>query len=980
MPIGAIVAGLCLGFSPHLDSPRSAFGAMVVINEINYHPPTDLENEEFIEIWNYGPTTVTLSSWTFTRGVDFTFTTGTTLGPNGYLVVAKDPATLAPLAPGARIIGPWVGGLNNGGERIRLVDNLGQTVDEVRYDHEPPWPTTPDGRGSSLERICPTAPGDDPANWTAATGAAGYDWVQITQTGVATSSQLYIYLNGAGEVLLDDVSITAEGSTINLVYNPGFEQPLAGGNWTATGNHSGSYRSPDSQAHSGAYLCHLVATGAGYSTGNSLNQFTQPLDTSGATQYVLSFWAKQVSGVGSITARLSGNGLLVTRSLTQVKATMTPGAVNTAYRANLPPFAEQVAHTPECPKPANAVAVSARIRDTDGVTSATVLYQTLTAAAQSGVYSVPMTQTSGTAQVGVWSAPIPAQANRTLVRYRIRAADSLGAARTSPDPTDARYTYSYFQYADDVVSSIPVALLYDDLLPFRPAVPQDALRGNVTLVIRPPGPTSRWEVYDHIVRTARSGGHNIFFLNHFEYDGMSSINVVWETEYTPRRARYQLSEYMTYEMHRALGTFAEKVDHFRLFRNDTALGYHLMFEQPNKTFISRNGLNNNGNLYKIIWNGPPEKKTNLSLPSTDVTALQSSLGSLTGSALTNYIFQNLKVEQFIQYYVANQLTTDWDAFFNNHYLYHDIDDTNLWYILPWDRDKTWGDNDAYARHPTPGGVTGLCYLYPIYDMPILFGANGTPRSGLDNDTWWRGPGWISGSFLANPTVQARFLKCLEDATLHVFTTERWYPVLDALEDRLEPEAVYRATLRSESTADRLTELHNDIQTFRNHLIYRRAFILGAVNPLTYPNVAAVAPAPFSVLTSVPSEIRVTFTEPISTPTINAATFLLARSGGDGIFGQANDVAITSLSPPSLVAPEQARMALSGVQLPPDRYRITLVGSGSSPIRDTVGNALDGETTGSLPSGNGVAGGDFVTDFLILAPGPTACRPNWMLYR
>ena len=151
----------------------SAFGATVVLNEINYHPPSDLEDEEFVELWNYGATTVDLSGWAFTRGISFTFSAGTTLGPNAYIVVAKNPATLTPLAPGARIVGPWIGNLSNSGERVRLADNGGVTVDEVRYHGGPPWPTTADGRGSSLERICPSAPTDDPANWTAATGAAG---------------------------------------------------------------------------------------------------------------------------------------------------------------------------------------------------------------------------------------------------------------------------------------------------------------------------------------------------------------------------------------------------------------------------------------------------------------------------------------------------------------------------------------------------------------------------------------------------------------------------------------------------------------------------------------------------------------------------------------------------------------------------------------------------------------------------------------
>ena len=977
-PVAAVAVIWLVGigtFAP-LDPSQTARAATVVINEINYHPASDLELEEFIELWNDGATTVTLTGWRFTRGIDFTFTTGTTIGPNGYLVVARDPATLAPLAPGARIVGPWIGTLRNGDELIRLKDGLGFTVDEVHYQSTPPWPTTPDGRGASLERICPTAPGTDPANWMAATGPASSDWIQVTQTGTATSSRLYLYLNGPGEVLLDDVRIVAEGTSTNLVNNGGFELTFSPP-WTPTGNHSGSYRALDPQAHSGSCLCRLVSTGVGGSYTDSLNQYTQTLDTVGGTQYTLSFWAKPVSGAPTITARLSGFGLSVTGSLTQATVMMTPGRANTAYRAALPPFADPVTHTPECPRPSNPVTVSARVRDPDAVNSVSLLYQTLTSSAQSPVTTLQMTRTSGTAQLGIWTAQIPAQADRTLVRYRIRATDSFGGTRVFPDPTEARDTFSYFQYADTEASSIPVAFLYE----LGPAVPQDSLRGNVALVIRPPGPTSRWEVYDHILRSDRAGGHNIFFLDNYEYDGMSGINVVWEMSVDPLRARFPLSEYMCYEMHRAVGSLGEKAGHFHLFRNDTPLGYHMMFEQPNKTFLARNGFNNNGNLYKVrydvYW---PEKKTNLSLGDQDVRDFRNTISALSGTALTNYIFQNLNVEQFIRYYVGNTLTTDWDGYFNNHYLYHDTDATHLWYIIPWDRDKTWGDNDAFQRHPTPGGVAGLCYLYPIYDQPILFGANGTPPSGLDNDSWWRGPGWISGPFLADPKVQPMFIKRLEDAALRIFTPERWFPVLDALEHRLEPEAVLRATLQGENPNDRLTQLHNDIESFRRHFIYRRAFILGAVNPLTYPNVTAISPGLWETLPVGPSEITVTFTEPISTATISAATFRLVRSGGDYLFGQADDVTIAASSPPRLVAYDRAWFPLAGRTLPPDLYRITLVGTGASPVRDTVGNALDGETSWTLPSGDGLAGGNFVSYFFILGNPKTSSRSSWRLYR
>ena len=63
------------------------------------------------------------------------------------------------------------GVLDNGGERLTIARSSTLvaapiSVDEVRYDDEPPWPSSPDGEGSSLSKIVANAFGNDPANWS----------------------------------------------------------------------------------------------------------------------------------------------------------------------------------------------------------------------------------------------------------------------------------------------------------------------------------------------------------------------------------------------------------------------------------------------------------------------------------------------------------------------------------------------------------------------------------------------------------------------------------------------------------------------------------------------------------------------------------------------------------------------------------------------------------------------------------------------
>src|SRR5205823_1035 len=66
--------------------------AGVVINEILYHAPDDLDNLQFIELHNPGDNPVDLSGWKLTRAISFEFPAGTQIEPGGYLALCKDAA------------------------------------------------------------------------------------------------------------------------------------------------------------------------------------------------------------------------------------------------------------------------------------------------------------------------------------------------------------------------------------------------------------------------------------------------------------------------------------------------------------------------------------------------------------------------------------------------------------------------------------------------------------------------------------------------------------------------------------------------------------------------------------------------------------------------------------------------------------------------------------------------------------------------
>jgi len=176
----------------------------IIITEISYNPIWPVggsytnDQYEYIEIKNTSAVAITLyrqdksEPWKITGGVDFTFPDApnvVTMGAGDYLIIARKPEAFLwcyPGVPAAKVLGPYVGSLSNGGERVQLsspgdLDKWGvrQYIREDRVvysDGSHPgsqpggidlWPVEADGQGYSLQRIDDTLYGNDPNNWQA---------------------------------------------------------------------------------------------------------------------------------------------------------------------------------------------------------------------------------------------------------------------------------------------------------------------------------------------------------------------------------------------------------------------------------------------------------------------------------------------------------------------------------------------------------------------------------------------------------------------------------------------------------------------------------------------------------------------------------------------------------------------------------------------------------------------------------------------
>ena len=153
--------------------PRTERGQKVIFNEINYYSAADFPAGDWVELYNDSQQEVDLSDWIF-RDSDgnsvFRIAEEVKLTEEGYLVLCRDSLAFQRLYPGVRSAGDFPFGLDRDGELLVLTDASGITVDSLVYGSEPPWPTSPNGKGTTLSLIHPGYDRNQPQSWAPSKG------------------------------------------------------------------------------------------------------------------------------------------------------------------------------------------------------------------------------------------------------------------------------------------------------------------------------------------------------------------------------------------------------------------------------------------------------------------------------------------------------------------------------------------------------------------------------------------------------------------------------------------------------------------------------------------------------------------------------------------------------------------------------------------------------------------------------------------
>ncbi len=508
----AVLLVAAAGRAPH------ALARGVVINELHYEPEDKTVPAEFIELYNRGSARVDLSGWFFSEGVSFTFPAGTILEPKAYLLIAEDPDVLREvfaLAEDVRVLGPYEGRLSNDGERLVLRNRAGAIEDRVDYGTRFPWPLASTGRGSSMELINPSLDNDLGGSWR----ASGF------MTSLPAEREYFLRAEAEGWLYRKGTSEASD--PIDAWRQPDFEPDDS---WL-TGQTSIGFNDDDDNTvlddmrenYTTIYLRRDLVLDAepprllmlglyaddgaivwvnGIEVLNRRGPDGPPTFDATAGRSSEARWetflldnpgsflsrGRNVIAVQVFNTSLRSNDVSIDVELFRPSssdvgnegAPPTPGWLNSAFLENAPPLVRQVDHQPAQPTSEEAIVVTTKVTDANGVASVTLRYQVVPSGEFLPAYlPLPHPQLLGVrpdqprlpnpefeaaesweatpmrddgegddllAGDGVFTATLPPQPNRTLVRYRVAASDRAGVSVLVPHRDDRSLNFALFVY------------------------------------------------------------------------------------------------------------------------------------------------------------------------------------------------------------------------------------------------------------------------------------------------------------------------------------------------------------------------------------------------------------------------------------------------------------------------------------------------------------------------------------------------------
>ena len=160
-----------------IENGSCTYGAAtLVITELHYNPCADQgtdANFEFLELYNASGAAITLDGWEI-LGFEFTFPAASSIAAGEYIVIVQQNAGPNYSGNGYQVFElTSPAGLNNSGEAIAVLDDLGNYIDYVLYGVSGDWPSEPNGNCTSLSLDDVSANNNAFGNWSASSVFGG---------------------------------------------------------------------------------------------------------------------------------------------------------------------------------------------------------------------------------------------------------------------------------------------------------------------------------------------------------------------------------------------------------------------------------------------------------------------------------------------------------------------------------------------------------------------------------------------------------------------------------------------------------------------------------------------------------------------------------------------------------------------------------------------------------------------------------------
>lgn len=793
--------------------------------------------EDWIEIYNSSPTNVSLYGWSLTDSASslnkWQFP-ATNLPPGGYLVVFASDRNRR--TPGAVLHTNFK--LSADGEYLALIRPDGSIATQFSPQYPAQMPDVSFGPGYTTisQKLVTTGAvgrvkvpldsslglnwttnGFNHASWTIATNGIGYETGGATNyTGLIKSDVRTAMQNVNASVYFRlpfnyTNAAPPDSLTLRMKFNDGFAAYV-------NGLPAASANAPlDPEWNEAATAINAPANAIQFASFD-LNSVRHALTTGTNTLAIHGFNIATTDADFLSLAELewSNTGYYLDSRYFTLP---TPGDVNGTGTKDLGPVLKEASHFPITPATNQSLTVTCRVAQTFG----TISTVTLRWRVMFGVTNqLPMfddgAHGDGATGDGVYGATIPAGSYSAgqMVRWYITAADSLAHTSRWPlfeDPNNSAEYLGTVVQPGYVTSKLPVLHLFAPASVLQPGTGPGGSTSQTGADSQTGARVSAFydgEFYDNIYMELRGNttagyykkSHRLEFNKEHEFRHPGPGGRIRKTSFV---ADYPDPTYMrqglSYWICDLVGAPAPFYEPWRLQLNGAFYQLANHNDVHGEELLERLGYDPEGALYNAAGQVVPNRASTGGFDmktrewskidayaGADYYALANAISeSLTTAQRRTNIFDILDLPEVINYLVAARFVHENDDVWANMSMYHDNDGDDLWRILPFDLNLTWGcayldaaeysgiqaTNDAIQSFPLYGSSSaipaiGITQYNRLYN--VLFNEPQTRemfrrRMRTLLDAWIKPPGTSLTNMPVEAKIQAWFTNINAEALL-----------------------------------------------------------------------------------------------------------------------------------------------------------------------------------------------------------------------